>query len=424
MYTPYDQVFFFLKDQSEPSLRQDIITDIAIIGGGITGLSAAYACAQKGKAVVLLEKNYCGSGATGKSSGFITPNSELSFTDLIRHYDQQTAEVIWKHINQGVNTIQTMIETYQISCDYQQADTIILANNTSALKTLQTEHLNLSALGYETFFCTKSQLSTVITSDNYFGAMGYKGSFSITAYKYCNQFKKIIQKKGVTVYEETPVVNIQGNTITTDHARVKANTIIVCADRFTPHFTPLQKEVFQVQTFIILSQELTEQEIKTIFPDQPLLCWDTDFIYTYFRIHNKRLLVGGSNILSSFSYYEQHDNQKIYKKLSTYVQKKFPQVKLTFEYMWPGMIGISNDIAPIAGFDEYNKHIYYACAGTGLPVSTALGTYAAEKIIDNRSDLDVFFDPYRTQLIPYWMQNVIGKKNCFALNNAYNMFFK
>src|SRR5579862_6580521 len=98
VWMPQDQVFWYLKRNAIPACHESVTADVAIIGGGMAGLAAAQAFQKKGKKVVLLEQYYCGSGATGKSSGFITPNAELSFTDFAKQYNPEIAHTIWDFI--------------------------------------------------------------------------------------------------------------------------------------------------------------------------------------------------------------------------------------------------------------------------------------------------------------------------------------
>jgi len=83
---PQDQVFWYLNGgvTGVTPLMHDIACDVVVVGGGMAGLTAAQAFCAKGLSVVLIEKNYCGAGASGKSSGFITPDSELSLFELAR----------------------------------------------------------------------------------------------------------------------------------------------------------------------------------------------------------------------------------------------------------------------------------------------------------------------------------------------------
>lgn len=100
-----------------------------------------------------------------------------------------------------------------------------------------------------------------------------------------------------------------------------------------------------------------------------------------------------------------------------FVKKTFPQIDIQFEYQWPGLIGVSKDVGPIAGPDTKYPHIYYIAASAGLPVATALAQYSAQHILHGRKDLDASFSPYRKFFIPTIIQKIIGKKLSFAISN-------
>src|SRR3972149_3316664 len=222
IWPPQDQVFWYTKRGAVTPCSQDIVADVAIVGGGMAGLSAAHAFAKKGKSVVLLEQYYCGSGATGKSSGFITPNAELSFTDFMHHYGNNAAKTIWDRISSGVETIKSNIETYQFECEYFPQDTLVLATSKKAAKILETEYQNLREYGYPALYNDAQTTRSLIGSDHYYGSFGYKNTFGINAYAYCQEMKKLLHKEGVQIFEETPVTEISGNTLKTAHAQITA----------------------------------------------------------------------------------------------------------------------------------------------------------------------------------------------------------
>src|SRR6185436_16971693 len=85
-----------------PPLAQDARTEIVVVGGGVAGLSCAQALSEKGCKVVLLEKDQCGSGASGRSSGFVTPDSEMELSDLIRNLGPHVAKRLWEFALGGV----------------------------------------------------------------------------------------------------------------------------------------------------------------------------------------------------------------------------------------------------------------------------------------------------------------------------------
>ncbi len=415
--TPQDQVFWYLKRSPVEPLRSNIQADVAIIGGGMAGLTAAQAFANKGKKVALLEAYYCGAGASGKSSGFITPNSELGFEDFVAQFGLDAARIIWKSIASGVEHIRSNIEKYQLDCDYEQQDTLVVANSAHGLKSLIKEHEGLIRYGYASDYVPKEKVQQLLGSSQYHGGITYNGTFGIGAYAYCQAMKDVLIQQGVQIYEETPVIDFGKQRVNTLHATVDAQHIIVCTDRFTPQFKKLTTQVYHAQTFILMSQTLTDAHMKALFPQRPLMVWDTELIYNYYRLMGNRLLLGGGSIVNTYNRYETHESNYMYRKLSNYFKRMFPQVTIQFEQMWPGLIGISKDVAPLCGADKDDESIYYIAAATGLPVAAMLGKYCADHIVDKADHLKDFFSPYRSFPINRVLHTIIGNKLAFALSN-------
>jgi gamma-glutamylputrescine oxidase len=413
-----DQVFWYLKRGEVVPCREDRKADVAIIGGGIAGLSAAQAFSKRGKNVVLLEQYYCGSGASGKSSGFVTPNAELSFTDFSKRYNKEIARTIWDFITSGVNDIRNNIQHHTIACDYLPQDTLVVANSKRDLTILETEYHNLIESNYKAAFYAGESVQDYIGSQGYYGGVRYEDSFSMDAYAYCQAMKKQLASEGVLIFEDTPVTSLNDHTLITPQATITADYIIVCCDRFLPNLGLLKQDVYHAQTYIMLSSQLTDDQARLLFPQDKLLVWDTDLIYNYFRLtHDNRLLMGGGNLLTTYSAQENHNYKPIVTKLTNYLGRKFPELSLQFEHMWPGLIGLSKDIAPLAGSDKDAKHIYYVAAAAGLPIAAALGRYSAEHLLDGNTALDAYFSPYRPFPIGGIVQSVLGTKITFALSN-------
>ena len=141
-------------------------------------------------------------------------------------------------------------------------------------------------------------------------------------------------------------------------------------------------------------------------------------IYQYYRMAgDNRLMLGGSDLLYTYSKNETHGNQRVAKKLINYFHKKFPSVAIEFEYMWPGMIGISKDVFPVAGFDTSMPSVYYIAGACGLPFAAALGTYCADRIVNNNTQFDDYFSPHRSFTCGPIIQTLLGTRLTFALSN-------
>lgn len=415
---PEDQAFWYVNAHDIQPLQQDLTTDVVIIGGGMAGLSAAQNFASKGYKVVLLEKNYCGSGASGKSSGFITPNSELSLNGLIAARGAPQAEQLWDLVSSGVELIGNNIVAHALDCDYIPLDTCEVANTQRAFRReIEREHAARLQCNYDSTLYTQQQISALLNSSQFKGAVIYKKTFGINAFRYCAGMKQVLKQMGVQIYEETPVVDIKDKLVTTTHYKIQAEHIIVCTDRFTPLLNVLADKLYQVQTFILLSAPLTTAQIGAIFPDRPLMVWDTDLIYHYFRLTGEnRLILGGANILYTYTNHETH-RTRVPRQLMRYFNAKFPQVSPQFEYVWPGLIGVSKDLLPIAGFDATMPSVYYVAAATGLPWAAALGHHSAERIVNNNRSYDEALSPYRSFPLGSGIQCVLGKQLTFALSH-------
>ena len=420
---PQDQVFWYLNAHTTKPLTHDIATDVLVVGGGMAGLTTAQALRDKGYNVVLIEKNYCGAGATGKSSGFITPDSELSLFELMRIFGADTGKKLWDLIGSGVDTIRNNIEKHNIDCDYQVQDTLILANSARAFTNdVQKEYNNRQQAGYASTLYKGSEVRSVIGSDTYHGGVSYGGTFGVRAYNYCLGMKKILQESGIKIYEETPAISIQEKIVKTPQATIKADHIVVCTDRFDPAAQMLWDKIYHVQTFLMMSAPLSENNIKKIFPSQPFMVWDTDMIYQYYRVTgDNRLMLGGSDLLYTYSKNETHGNNRVAKQLINYFYKKFPDVPVEFEYMWPGLIGISKDVFPVAGFDDQMKSVYYIVGACGLPFAAALGAYCVDRIVNNNTAFDDYFSPYRSSTLGAFTQRVLGTRLTFALSNFFSV---
>lgn len=414
----YDTVFWQIDRRDVVRCKEDMKVDIVVVGGGIAGLSAAQEAVGRGKKVALFEQYYCGSGATGKSSGFVTSNAELSFIDFSKRYNPQIAHDIWNLISRGVSDIRENIKKYKFDCDYLQENTLVLATNFQDLKKLQEEGAALEKIGYHADVYDQGSIKDLVGSANYFGGVLYKDTFAMNPFSYCQELKKELQRQGCLIFEETPVLKIDTNIVVTAEAKIEAQDIIVCVDRFLPELGILSQEIYHAQTFVMVSTPLNEKQIRQVFPEKPYMVWDTELIYNYFRLtKDKRLVLGGGDLFSTYLK-EKHNYRPIVKKLVNYFERMFPGNGIQFEYMWPGLIGLSKDIGPIAGRDKDNKHVYYVAATAGLSIAATLGRYAVEHLFDNRTDFDSVFDPYRKFPIGGFVQKILGTRLSFALSNV------
>lgn len=412
-----------------PSLRADISTDVVVVGGGIAGLSVADALSRAGKRVVVLEREFCGAGVSGKSSGMITQDSELELTDLISNLGVDRARRLWEFVGEGMEKIRGNIAAHKIDCEYKEDDYVFVANNRRGFEKAIREHRSREVLGYESYLYDRVSVKKIINSSRYYGAVRYPGTFSINSFLYTQAFCNVLSKRGVSIFEKTNVSLIGHEEVLTENGHhVRAEYVVVCVDKFLPHLRRFTKDVYHVETYLTLSEPLSDDDIARIFPSGNLMVNDSDIIYQYYRItSDRRLLLGGGDYLTTYAYTKSRRPERIIPKLSRYMAKKFPELTFNIEYVWPGLLGVSKDLIPIVGADRAMPYVYYISAATGLAWATGVGVYVAEKILNRRDEYDDLFSPYRRFPLDPLMrmfQPFITTPMTFGLSHAFVKYLR
>lgn len=409
-----------MKTTPCPSLRKTITADYLVIGGGIAGLHAAQQLLEAGKKVVLVEKTFCGGSSSGKSSGFLTPDSELEVDQLLKRYGPEGASITWNMAVEGVAHIIANIKRYHIECDLQPQDTLYLGIGARGKGLIEEEVRARNKLHYPFRTYNKKQLQTIHPANAYTAGMRCFNSWGINSLQYVHGLKEILVRQGLKIYENTPVITIKGTDAQTAHGSIHAQTIIVCIDKMKPSLSEASKNTYHAQTFLSVSEPLTKQQAHALFPEKPLMCWDSQLIYTYYRLlGDKRLLVGGGSMLTT--YYPTYINRTLIPRLIIdEFKSRFPHLKkIRFTHCWPGLIDITRDLMPIVDHDEHNKHIIYVQGCPGLPWAAFGGTYAAALAQGKKPSYKTYLGMQRKFFISNDLQDYIGKIPSFALNNLY-----
>jgi len=416
-----NKVYWYSLKAPKPgaALSKDLKTTVAVIGGGVAGLSCAQKLHAAGVPVVLIEKKFCGAGASGKTSGFITPDSEIELSSLLESYGPEKAKHIWEFVLSGVALIQKNIRDYKIDCDHQVQDSLLIANNASGFEAIKKEDEARKSLGYSSTLYDSTTIKNAIHSEHTVGAVRYPKTFGINSYLYCLALRDELRKSGVPIFEQTKAERIEDHTIFTPGGQITADKIILCTDRFIPELDIAKKEIYHVQTFLGVTKPLSDQALKSIFPSDPMMVWDSDLVYNYFRVTgDQRLLIGGGDLFYTYARELSRNTARFSRRLTNYIHKKFPTLDFQLEYLWPGMLGVSKDLLPIMGPDKNNSALWMVGAATGLPWAAALGVYAAEKILTNRNDFDADFSPERHFTIGPRLQSLLTTPLTYALSHG------
>lgn len=422
MALKHEVYWYTQKKPKVTPLTDNFSTEIAIVGGGMMGLMCALRLHRLGKKVVLVERDFCGAGASGRSSGFITPDSELSLGMLLGQFGEEKARRMGQFVQDGVEQIRDVIEEFALPCDYEEQDSLFVAKTKKAVKDVLEEHEARQKLGLTSKLYTKESLTEAVGTRAYYAGVRYKGTYAMNAYLFCQELKEILQSVGVKIFEDTAVKSIESVRLRTEHAVIDAEQIIVCTDRYLPELKIAAPYIYSAQTFLGLSKPLSEQQLKHIFPTGPCLTWDSDLVYHYFRIADgNRLLIGGSNLLYTYFPWGKRHIAQVEKKLEQYIEERFSGLDIELAYFWPGLLGVSPDFLPIVGECKHLPQVFYGGGATGLPWAAAVGTYLAEKVVQGRDEYDADLMTQRKYAIGFWLQ-FLPKPLAFALAHGIAQF--
>jgi len=417
---PRDAVFWFDRKQRPlAALEGSIHADVVVVGAGMMGLMCARTLRARGQRVCVVEAETCGSGASGRSSGLITPDSELELRDLVQQFGPEAARKLWEFALGGVNAIHQAVLEDQIDCDMQVQDALFVATTRGGAQVVSTEHAARNAFGYPSTLYSRESLPEILGSTAYFGALRFGDTFGINAYDACAGLRQRLLETGARIFERSPVTRILENGIETPGGSVRAPAVIVCADRFLPTLGLARREIYHVKTFLAISECLGSADIDRMFPCGPLMVWGTDITYEYFRLTGDgRLLIGGASLANMYSRREQQRAEQVVRLLTRYLTGRFPGLRVKFAACWPGLIGVSKDFAPVVGRHPRYPSVHYAAGAAGLPWAAALGRYLAEKVLDGRDDVDAELSVDRRFPIGRHLQTVLGAPAAFAISHG------
>jgi gamma-glutamylputrescine oxidase len=414
-----------------PPLKKDIKCDVLIVGGGFAGISAAAEFYGKGYKVVIIDKNIIGGGSAGKSAGFLTPDSELELEQLVRRFGVEAARDIWDAPCQGIKRIVSGINKFDIPCGLMKQDSLFLGLGKGGKKIVDHEKECREKVGFtDQKVYDEKGLAEVIGGVGYTGGIRYGDTYGVNPMACLQGFKNVWIDHGFEVYESTEMERIEDHTVYTHGGSITADKIIIAIDKMEKNIHPLSQEIFHAQTFMSVSEPLTDKEVNYLFPGgENLQCWDSSLVYSYFRLTtDQRLVLGGGTAITTFLK-NAYNNPRIIKNVIGKFKEHFPGLKdLSFIQFWPGLIDTSRDLLPVIVKPPQQPHLQFIFGCVGLPWACFTGSFAARNILgvagDDYQKYYNYFSNRRYFFLPAWLGNVIGKPILFSITNGWAKFYQ
>jgi gamma-glutamylputrescine oxidase len=380
-----------------PALQDEAEADVAIIGGGYTGLSAALNLAERGYRVVLVDQARIGWGASGRNGGQINTGLRKGPVELIVRYGRDRAKALFDLAEEGRAIIRERVARHRIRCDLK-SNTLFVAHRPSEEGAMHAEVAALEKeFGYtKAIFVPKEDLDEHIGSDMFYAGIADWGGGHLHPLNYALGLAQAAIDAGAKLYEHTRVTAVneaEGSvTVSTEAGRVKAAYAVIACGAYLGTLEPrIAGRIMPIANFIIATEPLSEAEAHALIPNDACVC-DSRFVVNYFRLSaDRRMLWGGGEK------YTPAPPPDIAAFVRPNMVKVFPELAdKKIEYGWSGMVGITMSRLPNLG---RIGNIFYAqgYSGQGVAITGIAGRLIAEALSGTAERFDVFASlPHRT----------------------------
>ncbi len=361
--------------------------DVAVVGAGYCGLSAARVLARAGRSVVVVDRDPIGTGASTRNGGMVIPELKAGPAALTKEFGD-TGRRMYAQVNEAFDHVESLVADESIDCDYARTGQLYLAHNQAHVAPLQAmvaEHGD--RLGEPVHWVPRDELASEIGSDAFHGGVLLERTGAIHPAKFHAGLTRLAIAAGADVHDRTTATSLttdgSGFTVTTDRGTIAARDVIVATNAYADGLIPwLQRRVVPIGSFIIATEMLAPELLAAVSPKGRMMV-DTKNLLFYWRPSpDGRLLFGGRRSLSSSTIAQARDF------LYDAMVRIHPQLAGTaVECAWGGNVAITLDRLPHAGRVPRGngKGAWCAtgCNGSGVALNTWMGTQLAASVMGN-----------------------------------------
>jgi glycine/D-amino acid oxidase-like deaminating enzyme len=367
--------------------------DVAIIGAGFTGLSAALSLAKRGATVVVLESETIGWGASSRNGGMVLTGLKLGVNKLISMYGRELARRMYAASVETIDTVERIVKEESIACDFYRSGHLEVACKQAHFDDYARQvEVIAREFNHQLRVVSRDQLRSEIGSDIYYGGMVDEISAGLNPARYVAGLGAAAMRAGAQICEQTRVQNIQrasragapGFSLNSSRGAIWARNVFVGTSGYTGAATPaLRKKIIPIGSFIIATEVLSEALAHELSPRNRQIYDSKNYLFYYRLTPDNRILFGGRAAFFPETDRTIRRSAEILRRGMIHV---FPQLHDTkVEYAWGGTLDFCFDTMPHAGQMD---GIYFAVgyAGHGVAMATYQGQRMAEWIADGKTD--------------------------------------
>ena len=368
-------------------------TDVAVIGAGFTGLSAARTLARQGAKVTVLEAQTVGWGASSRNGGMVLTGLKLGANKLISMYGRETTQKMYAASITSIDTVEKIVGEENIECDFSRCGHLEVACKQKHFDDFARQvEVIAREFNHPLRVVPRSELASEIGSGIYFGGMVDEISAGLNPARYVAGLARAAQKAGACIFENCRVQKIEresrqgaaGWRVATTRGPLWAKEVFVGTSGYTGSATPqLQKKIIPIGSYIITTEILPEPIARELSPRNRMIFDSKNYLYYYRLTPDRRMLFGGR---AAFFPESENTIRKSAEILRQGMVGVYPQLRDTkIEYVWGGTLDFAFDIMPHAGQMD---GIYYALgyAGHGVAMATYQGQKMGEWMAGGKND--------------------------------------
>lgn len=376
---------------AQPALQGHASCDVGVVGGGITGLSAALHLAERGYRVVLLEAEHIGWGASGRSGAQAIFGLAAGQDKLAALVGQTDARRIWDMSLEALVLMRELMARHAIDCDYV-AGQMHVADKPRQQRELAAWHQSLrEEYGYHSVtLLDRDATRRLVASERYIAGLHDSNSGHVHPLKYVRGLAAAAQRAGVIVHEHSRVLryrrDARGPTLVTAAGELACRQIVLAGNAWLGRTAPvLARRIVPVSTYIVATEPLGEARARALLPENTAVS-DINWIIDYFRRSaDHRLLFGGRVNYSALGAFDSA------KATRARMLRVFPQLQdVKIEHAWGGYLDITLNRAPDFGRIEPEVYYLQGFSGHGIALTGMAGKLVAEAIAGEAERFDVF----------------------------------
>lgn len=394
-------------DGDYPALTEDKQVDVIIIGGGYTGLSAAHHLASKGLQPLILDAHPIGWGGSGRNGGVITAKYRMTFPDMARQFDLQTARHMHRIAHQAVDHVAELIDDYGLerAC-FRRSGNLKCVHNEHVMAQVRNEVEWLRReLGDRTLsLLSKEQVAEETGSPAFVGGMLATDVGTLHPLNYSRGLAAgLTQRWGTMIHCHSSVADIRADShqvsvTTSGGQRVTAAQLIMATNAYsslTPATRFVRKRLIPFRSSMIATEPLSAGQSASLLKEERSYV-ETRRMMRWFRKAEGRLLFGGRGAFG------KHDSQPAFDALYRAMVELFPSLAgINIDYQWSGHVAMTLDALPHVGRIAPRICVAGGYNGAGVAQSSYLGTLAAQFAAGESPEV-ALLDIHRLRAVPLY----------------------